>query len=196
MSAADNQWLVLDHFNQPRGPYTTTEVRVLLQAREFYVCRVGGQEWVLGRTIADIRNHVPGGIEYNLHLSSAPHHQRFQTATDSLLKLCQGFLADNYLSRTEIQQLEAWFEAHGYLLLEWPGNVIAHRVEEILADGIITEEEREDLQKLLEKAAGPKPDAITGITLATRLPLDTPPPEVNLPGGVFVLQVSLSSGHG
>ncbi len=109
----------------------------------------------------------------------------FHTAMDELLRLCRGFVRDNYLSADEIHELGAWLKQHQEVLGEWPGTVIARRVQQVLADGIITEEERADLQKLLEKAAGERPEVKLALTLATRLPVDEPPPDVAFHGRSF-----------
>jgi NAD-dependent DNA ligase len=81
--------------------------------------------------------------------------------------------------------LEDWLETHREALDEWPGSVIGQRVRDVMADGIITEEERADLQTILEKAVGKKPEADMAQKLATRLPLDEPPPEVTFEGRTF-----------
>src|SRR5207302_2054422 len=81
--------------------------------------------------------------------------------------------------------LSVWLGSHREVISEWPGNVIAQRVEEVLADGIITEEERLSLQTLLEKAAGSKPTVDLAFTLATRLPVDEPPPDISFARKTF-----------
>jgi NAD-dependent DNA ligase len=96
-------------------------------------------------------------------------------------------MADDYLSEDEIRQLGAWLDNHEEVLAEWPGNMIAKRVQEVLADGIITEEERADLQRILEKAAGAKPQVHLALISATRLPIDEPPPDVAFQDHAFCL---------
>ena len=185
MATTNPEWLVLDQFNQPRGPYTVAEVCALLQNRAFLVCRSGMAEWVAAYLVPEIRGYQPLGKVYKLHAASQKQPGGFRTAMDQLLRLCKSFMADNYLSEDEIRQLGAWLDNHREVFEEWPGTVIAQRVQQVLADGVVTEEERADLQRLLKKAAGEKPDINLALTLATRLPIDDPPPDVLFPERCF-----------
>ena len=116
-------WLVLDFLNQPGGPYTLSEVCVLLRTRALYVCKQGGAGWALACTVPEIQNYVAKGTPYLLSQSSAHRQARLQTATDALLRLCRGFMSDGSLSGEEIHALNAWFETHDSVLEEWPGNL-------------------------------------------------------------------------
>ena len=178
MATADRQWLVLDRLNQPRGPYTLAEVCTLVQRRSLLVCKSGMEDWVLSDLVPEIRNYQPLGKVYEVQVANQTRPTGFHTAMDQLLRLCKGFVRDNYLSEDEIRELGAWLKQHQEVLEEWPGNVIAQRVQQVLANRIITEEERAGLQKLLEKAAGARPQVKVALTLATRLPVDEPPPTV------------------
>ncbi len=151
---------------------------MLIRASDYFVCKSGMEEWMLARAVPEIQNYQPAVKVYELKVDGDKRVGSFQTAMDRLLRLCRGFRVDNYLSQDEIRQLGTWLGNHEEVLAEWPGNVIAKRVQEVLADGIITEEERSDLQLLLEKAAGAKPKAKLALTSATRLPVDEPPPDV------------------
>jgi len=94
-------------------------------------------------------------------------------------------MRDKHLSEDEIHELNTWLNQNQEVLGEWPGTVIGRRVQQVLADGVVTEQERADLQKLLEKAAGARPDVRLAQTLATRLPVDEPPPDVVFRGRRF-----------
>jgi len=185
MKTGDREWLILDRFNQPQGPYTTSEVSTLLRRRDFVVCRAGMEDWVLARTVPEIRNYQSGGTIYELHVDPRRERIKFEDAMDQLLRLCRGFLSDSFLSEDEIKKLSDWLNSHEEVLTEWPGNLIAQRVEEVLEDGIITEEERAGLQTLLEKAAGSRPGVALALTLATRLPVDDPAPDISFAGETF-----------
>lgn len=185
MPRLDREWLVLDRLNQPCGPYTLAEVCTLLRSRNLPVCKPGMADWVSADLVPEIRNYQPLGRVYEVRVANQKRATGFNTAMDQLLRICRGFVRDNYLSEDEIRELGAWLKQHQEVLGEWPGNVIAQRVEQVLADGIITEEERADLQKLLEKAAGARPEVKVALTLATRLPIDEPAPDVVFQGRSF-----------
>jgi NAD-dependent DNA ligase len=178
MATGNREWLVLDRFNQAQGPYTVAEVCALVGTCDHFVCKPGMGDWVLAHAVPEILNYQPAGKVYELKAGDDKRVGGFQAAMDRLLRLCGGFLADNYLSEDEIRQLGAWLGNHEEVFAEWPGNVIAKRVQEVLADGIITGEERAGLQRLLEKAAGAKPQVHLALISATRLPIDEPPPDV------------------
>jgi NAD-dependent DNA ligase len=178
MATGNREWLALDRFNQPTGPYTIAEVCTLLRNKDLVVCKSGMKDWVSAHLVPEIRNYQPLGKVYELHTGYQAHSGSFQTAMDQLLRLCKGFVRDNYLSTEEIRQLGAWLRNHEEVAGEWPGNVIAQRVQQVLADGVIGEEERAGLQGILEKAAGARPDVNRAFTSATRLPVDEPPPDV------------------
>lgn len=181
------QWLVLDHFNQSQGPYSTAEIRALLHHGDYYVCRVGEKGWVLGRQRPELQKQDPGSVSYNLAQPWGVSRARVQTSADALLTLCRGLLADRYLSADEVLSLGRWLRGHADVLSEWPGNVIGRRVERVLAEGVITEAERAELQTLLERATGTRPEVPLGGTCATRLPVDEPQPVVTFVGKHFCL---------
>jgi hypothetical protein len=68
-----------------------------------------------------------------------------------LLGLARGMLADQELSNTEIEFLQAWLSEHVEVTRQFPGSVVQTRIEEVLEDGIITEEERSHLVQTLQQ---------------------------------------------
>lgn len=149
------------------------------------VCKAGMADWVSADLVPEIRNYQPLGRVYEVRIPNQRRPAGFHSAMDQLLRVCRGFVRDNYLSEDEIRELAVWLKQHQEVLEEWPGNIIAQRVQQVLADGIITEEERAGLQTLLEKAAGARPDVKVALTQATRLPVDEPPPKVVFQGRGF-----------
>jgi NAD-dependent DNA ligase len=143
------------------------------------------EDWVPAELVPEIRNFQPAGRVYEVHVANRQEPEGFHSAMDQLLRLCRAFVQDNYLSADEISELGLWLKQHQQVLDDWPGSVIAERVQQVLADGIVTEEERSDLQILLEKAAGTRPGVAAALTLATRLPIDEPPPDVTFQGRSF-----------
>jgi len=68
--------------------------------------------------------------------------------------IASGLLADGALNDKEIRFLEAWLREHDVVATAWPGDVLYSRVEDVLADGRITEEERAHLVETLQHILG------------------------------------------
>ncbi len=112
-------------------------------------------------------------------------HNNFRKAMDSLYGLCAGLLADRKLTDDEIIFLDTWLKEHHEICTDFPANVIYRRVRDVLADGIITEDERADLYDTIGKMLGGTLEE-TGATdgLATRLPIDNVE-RIEIPGRRF-----------
>jgi NAD-dependent DNA ligase len=71
-----------------------------------------------------------------------------------LLGIARGLLADRELSDEEIHFLRDWLDQRYPMISSFPGNVIHKRIEDVLEDGVVTEEERsylvDTLNMLLE----------------------------------------------
>jgi len=74
--------------------------------------------------------------------------------SESLIGIASGLIADGELNNKEIQFLSLWLSENQALSTSWPGEVIYKRVREVLADGVITVEERDYLQKSLTELVG------------------------------------------
>ena len=75
-------------------------------------------------------------------------------ATEGLLGIIRGILADCELNENEIRFLDTWIQDNPEVVDAWPGNILARRLNEILEDGIITKEESDDLKKTLSEIIG------------------------------------------
>jgi NAD-dependent DNA ligase len=75
-------------------------------------------------------------------------------ATQNLLGICSGLMADATLNNKEITYLQTWLSENKNVTNTWPGSAIASRINEIMADGIITEDERIDLVSMLSEISG------------------------------------------
>jgi len=82
-------------------------------------------------------------------------------------------LADNILNDEEIHFLHVWLEDNEQLSSIWPGNIVYSRVRKVLADGIITEDERSYLKKTLSSLiGGTLQESGAALGLSISLPLD------------------------
>ncbi len=98
-------------------------------------------------------------------------HHNFTKSVESLLGLCKGLLADNVLNEEEIIFLDTWLKENEQITDAWPANIIADRVQAVLDDGVITQEEAEDLKSTLERIVGSGLQDGVVAGMATRLPI-------------------------
>jgi hypothetical protein len=68
---------------------------------------------------------------------------------EALWGICSGIMADKELSDEEIRFLDQWLCDNKKIAATWPGNVVYARVQDVLADGVITEDERNHLKETL-----------------------------------------------
>lgn len=80
--------------------------------------------------------------------------RNFVKSVQALLGICSGLVADGVLNNDEIHFLAKWLEENNEVASEWPGNLIAGRVQLILKDGVISEVERNDLLQMLKEVTG------------------------------------------
>jgi NAD-dependent DNA ligase len=92
--------------------------------------------------------------EYAGPVSAAQRRQQGERACAQLLGLINGITADGYLHDMEIQFLRTWLAEHQDAREHWLGRHITDEIDKVLADGIITDEERAHLLKVLQDAAG------------------------------------------
>lgn len=97
---------------------------------------------------------------------------------NELCGLIGGILADHVLTTDEIMFLADWLSRCNDLLHEWPANVIARKVAEVIDDGEITELEARELAEMLSKVIGGEPAEVNLQPRATRLPVDESPAPV------------------
>lgn len=91
----------------------------------------------------------------------------------TLMGMVTGIVADAHLHDREIQLLSTWLSENSAAANYWPGSVIAAQVRAVLADGMITEDERRHLLGVLTEMANSDFSA-TGSAQAEplKLPID------------------------
>lgn len=72
----------------------------------------------------------------------------------TLFGICSGIVADNHINDNEIFFLKTWLNDYQDVAEIWPGSAIYARVINVLNDGIITNEERENLLHALKEITG------------------------------------------
>ncbi|MDO8293038.1 MAG: hypothetical protein Q7T29_09285 [Gallionella sp.] len=65
----------------------------------------------------------------------ANHAHQLRKSCESLLGICTGIIADDALNEREVRFLDLWLKDNADISTIWPGEVIARRIGEVLADG-------------------------------------------------------------
>lgn len=105
---------------------------------------------------------------------AAAFRNEMRTSCGALVGIVQGVMADGHLNDSEIHYLRTWLANTENIALTWPGTVIKAQVESMLADGVISEEERSHLAQTLNQLIGGKLDEVAGAGFVTQLPIDRP----------------------
>jgi len=68
---------------------------------------------------------------------------------DQLLGICEGVIADGTVNQAEAQFLQSWLVKNADIAEKWPANVMLARIDKMLADGVLDDDEQGELVKLL-----------------------------------------------
>lgn len=183
-------WYRLDPFKQAHGPYSLDELRRMTETEDFYVLGDDVKDWTLASELPEFTLAPPhAGLDRDAQPVETGFNARMVRgrSLDEMIGLCKGILFDGVVDDREIVSLNQWVKANPTIVSEWPGNVLSNRLQEILEDGVVDDDERRDLTELLRKIVGDKPDTATVENTATRLPLDDPAPAVTFDGSEFCL---------
>lgn len=91
----------------------------------------------------------------------------------ALIGIAQGIICDQHLSDTEVLFLNQWLESNENIALTWPGDVVHARVTEVLADGVITPEERAYLLETLHQLIGGSMEGLADAEHVSELMFDS-----------------------
>lgn len=111
---------------------------------------------------------------------------------DELIGLARGILADGKVDQVEAETLQKWLIAVSGMEHPMLHNLLV-RVNEMLEDGVLDEEESAELFETLNELTGGTFE--TGeILKSTSLPLDNPEPDINVEGSTFCFTGTFESG--
>ncbi|MGP7732969.1 BRCT domain-containing protein [Oceanimonas smirnovii] len=101
----------------------------------------------------------------------------YSEESDKLLLegLCKGVMANRLLNDAEVRYLDWWLGQNIQLKANFPGRELYALVQKVLADGQITEEERQALAVAIERYIGNPLEEGAADGMATRLPVDINP---------------------
>ncbi|MFY9141486.1 BRCT domain-containing protein [Sulfuricurvum sp.] len=113
---------------------------------------------------------------------------------DELIGLCKGIMADGSIVQAEADFLLKWMESNQSAAHQWPANILYSRIEGYLSDGILDDSEKEELFTLLKQITGGNNITDMVQSMATTLPLDTPPPIIEFEKRIFCLTGAFTVG--
>jgi NAD-dependent DNA ligase len=90
--------------------------------------------------------------------------------------MVRAILFDGIVQPDEVLGIIRFLEKNSALIESYPGHQLYKRAKEIVADGVISPEECVDFAETLYAAIGENPSDGSDVLLATRLPIDSPPP--------------------
>jgi len=113
---------------------------------------------------------------------------------EELLGFLSGIAADGHLNDQEVGALSKWLDSNLLIRGKWPASVVVERVAAILEDGVITEDERQDLMRIIQQVAGESASP-EGLRLEASIEVWEDPVEaIKVEGSTFCLTGDFVSG--
>jgi len=115
---------------------------------------------------------------------------------DELIGLAKGVLADNVVTKEEVDYMLQWVETHfdESGLNEYPINTIYDRLKTVLSDDKLTPSEANDIENLLKLFTGGKPISDQVVDMSSALPLCSPVPTVDFKDKTFCFTGAFTIG--
>ncbi len=113
---------------------------------------------------------------------------------DELVGFLTGVASDGILNDQEVDALSGWLNRNETIRDKWPASVIVNRLNNILEDGIITEEERQDLLETVQKITGTESEATDVTYEASTEVWEDSVDDVKIADSVFCLSGEFVSG--
>lgn len=117
---------------------------------------------------------------------AAAYTNELKRSCGALVGIAQGILCDRRLVDEEIKFLDRWLAENDAISTRWPGDVIHQRVRAALADGVVTEDERNHLVSTLQQLIGGALEDLATSTHVTSLAFDDVS-RLDIPGSIFCL---------
>ena len=110
--------------------------------------------------------------------------RRKDSRTDELIGLCRGILADGALVCQEAVFLLDWLERNKPVRCTIIGRKLHPLLQQALHDGVLSEDEEDQIVQLLMKIIGGTPES-PDASISSELPLCDPPPNISFEGTSF-----------
>jgi len=97
---------------------------------------------------------------------------------DQLKGICHGILADGVVNDSEARYFHQWVVCNADVQKVWPFSEVAARIAKVFEDGVISEEEREEIVEIMKSITGGGFLPHVGVDdTSLRLPLSIPQPD-------------------
>lgn len=103
--------------------------------------------------LKELNSLVTDIIEYGKQSS-----EEVENGINELLGFLLGIAADGKITDTEFEALDKWLVDNSHISDKWPANILIERIKDIKADGIVDEEEKQDLLESLKQITGQRFD--------------------------------------
>jgi NAD-dependent DNA ligase len=113
---------------------------------------------------------------------------------DELIGIARGLVADNVINETEVEFLGNWLSSNQHINDQPLIKVLFHRVQEMLRDGIVDDDEKSELLDTLNQFSN-RDTGLGEILKSTTLPLDNPEPMLTFPGKRFCFTGTFQFGQ-
>ncbi|HET6612249.1 MAG TPA: BRCT domain-containing protein [Kofleriaceae bacterium] len=113
---------------------------------------------------------------------------------DELVGIARGLIADNKIHEAEVEFLQKWLAANSAICEQPLIRVLYQRVDEILADGIADENEKQELLDTLSRFST-RDFELGEVLKPATLPLDDPPPPISFEGSRFCFTGTFNYGR-
>lgn len=116
----------------------------------------------------------------------AGYYNDLNRSLGALIGIAQGLICDNQLNDGEISFLYKWLESNDAISNSFPGDVLYSRIQNVIADGVITDDERKYLIDTLQQLVGGTLEELADNTHITSLAIDKMN-EISFDGKRFLL---------
>jgi NAD-dependent DNA ligase len=113
---------------------------------------------------------------------------------DELIGLARGLVADGMINQMEVEFLQKWLVANGAVSDQPIIRTLYKRIDEILADGILDDQEMNELLDTLGRFAN-RDFELGEVLKSTSLPLNSPPPPLSFHGHNYCFTGTFNFGN-
>lgn len=113
---------------------------------------------------------------------------------DELIGICRGIMADGTVNQKEAEFIIKWLDDNCDLTNSFPFSIVYSRISEMLSDGYLSNDEKEDLFDLMQKLTGGEIIGEDTESMSSTLPLCVPAPKIVFDGSSFVFTGVFTTG--
>ncbi|RXG83493.1 BRCT domain-containing protein [Bradyrhizobium zhanjiangense] len=101
---------------------------------------------------------------------------------DELIGIARGLVADSQINQAEVEFLQKWLGANLHISDQPVVRVLYKRVDEMLSDGVLDDDEKTELLDTLNQFSNREIDGLGEVLKSTSLPLNDPEPPLTFAG--------------